>query len=317
MRSTGFALTLLPLAAGVRVPLGLALLPLAAGVRVPITRSASVRMAADKKTDIVTTLRSSLPTLGFGLLATSAASGLVDKVPRFFAGGISAPGTLDVLINVVLLAFAGQYLLKTLGVIGKVDYGGLEGLEVASCAREAGERALAGEVPTRSKDGSYEVATFAGGCFWGTELHFQRIPGVVATCVGYTQGPLAEPTYEQVCSGSTGHTEGLQLYFDPAVVTYELLVEKLLATVDPTALNRVGNDRGTQYRHGIYPHSEAQRAAAARVFEATQATLSQPIVTELKDATVFWPAEGYHQRYLQKGGQSAEKNAPEKVRCYG
>ena len=140
---------------------------------------------------------------------------------------------------------------------------------------------------------------------------------MVATCVGYTQGPLAEPTYEQVCSGSTGHTEGLQLYFDPAVVTYELLVEKLLATVDPTALNRVGNDRGTQYRHGIYPHSEAQRAAAARVFEATQATLSQPIVTELKDATVFWPAEGYHQRYLQKGGQSAEKNAPEKVRCYG
>ena len=183
MRTTAVALTLLPLAAGVRVPLGLALLPLAAGVRVPITRSASVRMAADKKTDIVTTLRSSLPTLGFGLLATSAASGLVDKVPRFFAGGISAPGTLDILINVVLLGFAGQYLLKSFGIIGKVDYGGLEGLEVASCAREAGERALAGEVPTRSKDGNYEVATFAGGCFWGTELHFQRIPGVVATCM--------------------------------------------------------------------------------------------------------------------------------------
>ena len=97
-------------------------------------------------------------------------------------------------------------------------------------ALEAGEHALRGEVPTRTSDG-YEVATFAGGCFWGTELHFQRIPGVVATCVGYTQGAVERPSYEQVCSGTTGHTEGLQLSFDPAVVSYEALCEKLLAVV--------------------------------------------------------------------------------------
>merc|ERR1719460_3563768 len=197
-----------------------------------------------------------------------------------------------------------------------LDYAGLEGREVGSLAREAGEWATADEVPTASADG-LELATFAGGCFWGSELHFQRIPGVVATCVGYTQGRVVKPTYENVCSGSTGHTEGLQLLFDPKVVSYEALCRKLLGTVDPTALNRVGNDRGTQYRHGIYPHSDAQAEVASRCIVEEQGKHARPVVTEVKRAAVFYPAEGYHQRYLQKGGQSAEKNAPEKVRCYG
>ena len=120
-----------------------------------------------------------------------------------------------------------------------------------------------------------------------------------------------------MCSGSTGHTEATQLLFDPSVVPYEYLVKKLLSTVDPTAKDRVGNDRGTQYRHGVYTHSEAQAAAAAAVLADAQGSLGAPIVTELKPAAIFYPAEGYHQQYLQKGGQSAEKNAAEKVRCYG
>lgn len=198
----------------------------------------------------------------------------------------------------------------------EIDYAGLEGLP-GSFAREAGERALAGEVPVQSKDGKYDVATFAGGCFWGTELHFQRMPGVIATAVGYTQGEEDKPTYSDVCTGATGHTEGLQLIYDPKLVSYETLCRKLLSTINPTLRNRVGNDRGTQYRHGVYPHSDAQWQTAERVLKEAQAAYDRPIVTELKRATIFWPAENYHQRYLEKGGQSAAKDAAEKVRCYG
>lgn len=156
---------------------------------------------------------------------------------------------------------------------------------IKSFGREAGEFALQGIIPRISRDG-YEVATFAGearmasllhtpnssphvcpdtdagGCFWGTELHFQRMEGVVATCVGYTQGRLEVPSYDEVCSGRTGHTEAVQLIFDPKETSYRKLCEKLLSIIDPTALNRVGNDVGTQYRHGIYFHSEEQRQAS-------------------------------------------------------
>ena len=132
------------------------------------------------------------------------------------------------------------------------------------------------------------------------------------------------PSYAQVCSGTTGHTEGIQLAFDPEVISYGELCDKLLDVLgyDVTELNQVGNDRGTQYRHGIYPHSDAQEQAAIEALTRCQARFITPektykVVTELKRADIFWPAEGYHQRYLEKGGQSAAKNAPEKVRCYG
>jgi len=232
-----------------------------------------------------------------------------------------------------------------------VDYDALA-REEKSFAGEAAEYALAGAVPTTSKAG-YEVATFAGGCFWGTELHFQRLPGVLSTCVGYTQGDVERPTYGEVCTGGTKHTEGIQLCFDPAVCSYEALCQKLLSTVDSTALNRVGNDRGTQYRHGLYPHSDAQAAVARRCLDAEQVKVGRPVVTELRRAAVFCPAEAYHhaprslpvplplsrrdwqayslqfsrvcpsisvagaERYLEKGGQSAAKDATERVRCYG
>ena len=129
----------------------------------------------------------------------------------------------------------------------------------------------------------------------------------------------------QVCSGTTGHTEGLQLLYDPNVVSYALLCDKLIDTVDSTALNRVGNDIGTQYRHGIYPHTDAQAEEATLALEREQerknkipgAAGMRKVVTEVKRATVFWPAEKRHQRYLQKGGQSAAKDATQDVRCYG
>jgi len=208
-----------------------------------------------------------------------------------------------------------ENLYESVRVTQEIPYELLQN-DPESIGGEAAAWALAGQVPTKTKDG-YEVATFAGGCFWGTELHYQRLPGVVRTCVGYTQGDVEKPTYSEVCTGGTKHTEAIFLCFDPAVCSYEALCEKLLSTVDPTALNRVGNDRGTQYRHGIYPHTDAQAAVAKRVLAAEQGQQSRPVVTEMKRAAVFWPAEPYHQRYLEKGGQSAEENAPERVRCYG
>jgi methionine-S-sulfoxide reductase len=235
-------------------------------------------------------------------------SGATD--PPYFALGACA----------ALVGFFGFQLAKMAG-FGKVDYyDGLEGLEVNSLSSQAAEWALAGEVPVRSKDGQYEVATFAGGCFWGTELHFQRIPGVIATAVGYTQGRTEKPNYAEVGSGVTGHTEALQLLFDPAVVSYDTLCDELFQTVDSTRLNLAGNDIGTQYRNGIYPHSEAQQEAAIAAIMREQAIkqrFNSKVVTEVERAAVFWPAEKYHQRKLQKGGQSAEKGETKSIRCYG
>lgn len=167
----------------------------------------------------------------------------------------------DVVVKALLLGVSTMFLSKSLA---KVDYASLDGVDAPtkSYGKEAGEYAMANEVPSRSKDGVHEVATFAGGCFWGTELHYQRIPGVVATCVGYTQGAVERPNYESVCSGSTGHTEATQLIFDPSVCSYEGLCEKLFSTVDPTALNRVGNDRGTQVRVGRACSQRQRRACA-------------------------------------------------------
>ena len=109
------------------------------------------------------------------------------------------------------------------------------------------------------------IATFAGGCFWGLELAYQRAPGVVKTSVGYTAGADPAPTYETVCSGGTGHTEAVQVYYDPAETTYADLLAVFFDRVDPTTLNRQGNDVGTQYRSGIYYHDEDQKKEAEKV----------------------------------------------------
>eukprot|EP00966_Prymnesium_polylepis_P231296 5352381-Prymnesium_polylepis.1 len=162
----------------------------------------------------------------------------------------------------------GNFLSSLFAVERTVfDYGKLKGLP-ESFAFEAGQQALKGEVAATSSDG-LAIATFAGGCFWGTELQYMRMRGVVATCVGYTQGTLEQPTYSEVCSGTTGHTEACQIVYDPKRCPYELLCAKLFETIDPTVLNRVGNDVGTQYRHGIYPVSAARQPRCGwRLMEA-------------------------------------------------
>ncbi|CAI5734523.1 unnamed protein product [Peronospora farinosa] len=161
------------------------------------------------------------------------------------------------------------------------------------------------------------VATFAAGCFWGVQLAFDRVPGVLETTVGYTHGTVDNPTYRQVCSGQTGHAEAIKVVFDDEKVSYDALLMKFWSIHDPTTLNRQKNDQGTQYRSGIYYHNEGQRDAALASKEEHQKTLSKPIVTEIKEATKFWDAEGYHQKYLEKGGQCADKGCDTTIRCYG
>lgn len=188
---------------------------------------------------------------------------------------------------------------------------------------ELGGLATAGQVPAVSpQKPNLALATFAGGCFWGLELAYQRVPGVEYTAVGYAQGPEENPTYGQVCGGATGHTEAVIVYYDPKECSYESLLDTFFDRVDPTTVNGQGNDFGKQYRTGVYFHSAEQEAVARARFEEEQKKYARPIASELKAATPFWPAEKYHQQYLEKGGrfgqpQDASKGATETIRCYG
>lgn len=169
----------------------------------------------------------------------------------------------------------------------------------------------------------FETATFALGCFWGGELAYMREPGVVGTKVGYTQGEKVDPTYQEVCSGSTGHTEAIQIVFDPDMVSFrrlcELAVDRLSASGSIYLKDQVGNDRGTQYRHGIYYHNEEQRIIAKEILDGITPRVGDGVEcqTELEAASVWYDAEDYHMQYLLKGGQSAKKGATETIRCYG
>ena len=147
-----------------------------------------------------------------------------------------------------------------------------------------------------------DKATFAAGCFWGVEATFRRLAGVKSTRVGYTGGALTNPTYEQVCTDRTGHAEALEVTFDPQVITYHDLLDVFWSNHNPTTLNRQGPDVGTQYRSAIFYHSpeQAQEAQASR--DAAQAHFPRPIVTQIVPASEFWPAEEYHQQYLEKRG---------------
>eukprot|EP00930_Biecheleria_cincta_P048700 TRINITY_DN33977_c0_g1_i1.p1 TRINITY_DN33977_c0_g1~~TRINITY_DN33977_c0_g1_i1.p1 ORF type:complete len:412 (-),score=59.65 TRINITY_DN33977_c0_g1_i1:171-1406(-) len=165
-----------------------------------------------------------------------------------------------------------------------------------------------------------ELATFAAGCFWGVELAFQRIEGVVSTAVGYAQGQREAPTYEDICTGTTGHTEAVRVVFNPEVVSFSELLETFWKRVgnNATTLNRAGNDTGPQYRSGIYFHSVSQEAEGKASIQALQERLGEKVVTELENASPFWLAEDYHQQYLEKGKpQSAAKGCDEEIRCYG
>jgi len=149
-----------------------------------------------------------------------------------------------------------------------------------------------------------EKATFAAGCFWGVEAVFRQIEGVTATRVGYTGGDFKNPTYKDVCSGTTGHAEAVEVEYDPSKVTYEELLEVFWENHDPTTLNRQGPDVGTQYRSAVFFLTPEQQAAAKASKEKLQKNgrYKRPIVTEINPALEFYPAEDYHQQYLEKRG---------------
>lgn len=151
------------------------------------------------------------------------------------------------------------------------------------------------------------TATFAAGCFWGVEATFRQVPGVTDAAVGYAGGHTEKPTYEQVCSKTTGHAEVVQLEFDPARVSYEQLLDVFWNCHDPTQVNRQGPDVGTQYRSAVFYHDDAQRTTAEASKRALDESgkLRRPIATEITAAGPFWRAEEYHQRYLEKHGQAS------------
>lgn len=150
----------------------------------------------------------------------------------------------------------------------------------------------------------HDTVTLAGGCFWCLEAVFRRVRGVLQVNSGYTGGTLENPTYQQVCSGGTGHAEAVRIVFDPALVSYRNLLEVFFAIHDPTTLNRQGNDVGTQYRSAIYFHSQEQESAARAFIGELNASGGWPdlVVTQVAPAGAFYVAEQYHQEYFERNG---------------
>ncbi|HTY36834.1 MAG TPA: peptide-methionine (S)-S-oxide reductase MsrA [Bacteroidota bacterium] len=144
-----------------------------------------------------------------------------------------------------------------------------------------------------------EKATFGAGCFWCVEAIFERLDGVSSVVAGYAGGTKRNPTYEEVCTGETGHAEVAQITFDPAKISYERLLEVFWEAHDPTTLNRQGADVGTQYRSVIFYHDANQKAAAEKSLAAAQKQFDSPIVTEIEPLKEFFPAENYHQDYYK------------------
>ena len=152
---------------------------------------------------------------------------------------------------------------------------------------------------THSNDSLLEIASFGAGCFWCVEAVFENLEGVQSVVSGYMGGHVENPTYEAVCTGSTGHAEIIQITFDPQVIQYETLLDWLWRSHDPTTLNRQGADRGTQYRSAIFYHNDAQREIAEASKASAQKYFNDPIVTEITAASAFYPAENYHQDYYR------------------
>jgi len=145
-------------------------------------------------------------------------------------------------------------------------------------------------------------AIFASGCFWGTQYHFQKAPGVVSTRAGYTGGRVARPTYEQVCTDKTGHAEAVEVVYDPAKTSYEQLARLFFETHDFTQLNRQGPDIGTQYRSALFYMNEEQKKIAQKLIETLRGR-GFDVKTQISPAEKFWPAEEYHQDYYKKKGK--------------
>lgn len=200
----------------------------------------------------------------------------------------------------------------------------LVGLSVVGCQRTEGTTTTGGAAtataatPTRRAVGTdpggvgagtalharegNELAAFAGGCFWGVEDRFRQVPGVVATAVGYTGGHTSSPTYETVCSHTTGHAETVLVEYDPKQVSYQRLLDIFFANHDPTTLNRQGPDHGDQYRSAVFTFSDAQRELVRKTIAREQQKLGKPVVTAVSPIGPFWKAEEYHQQYDEKTG---------------
>jgi peptide-methionine (S)-S-oxide reductase len=184
-----------------------------------------------------------------------------------------------------------QRLILIAAVVLAVGYAWLRGGLVGTLT---GSEVVASAV---SAQAGLQKATFAGGCFWCVEADFDKVRGVVSTTSGYLGGRTANPTYEQVSRGGTGHVEAVEIQFDPAVVSYEQLLDHFWRNVDPFVANRQFCDVGDQYRPEIFVHSDAQRAAAESSRQRVQSRFKQPIVVKITPAATFYPAEAYHQDY--------------------
>jgi peptide-methionine (S)-S-oxide reductase len=187
-----------------------------------------------------------------------------------------------------------QRLILVVAVTLAVGYAWLRGAFV-SPGSDVGTAAMA-----PAATGTYATATFAAGCFWCVEADFDKVQGVVETISGYIGGQVANPTYEQVSFGGTGHTEAVQIRFDPAIVSYGQLLDHYWRNVDPFVAHRQFCDVGTQYRPEIFVHDEAQREAAEASKRQVEARLTGPVVVRISQAGTFYRAEAYHQDYYQK-----------------
>lgn len=161
-----------------------------------------------------------------------------------------------------------------------------------------------------------EIAIFAAGCFWGVQDYFDKVPGVVKTTVGYTGGDVKNPTYEQVCSQKTGHAEATKVEFDPDVVDYAELLRHFFRMHDPTQMNRQGPDVGSSYRSAVFYVDDGQRRVAEDFIAGLERehVFDKPIVTEVTGAGEFWPAEEYHQKFVEKNGYGACHVLPDVVK---
>jgi peptide-methionine (S)-S-oxide reductase len=176
----------------------------------------------------------------------------------------------------------------------------------ASCGQSASKKITPFMATNESMNSTgLDTATFGNGCFWCTEAVFQDLKGVMKVTSGYSGGTVKNPSYREVCTGSTGHAECLQIIYDPKVLSYDELLEVFWKTHDPTTLNRQGNDEGTQYRSVVFYHNEKQKELAEKYKKELNASgaYSNPIVTEITPYTVFYKAEDYHQEYFNLHGE--------------
>jgi len=200
---------------------------------------------------------------------------------------------------VAALAVAGTAAVGLLALSTRASNGEAAMIGNPSCGTHPGN---VGHGTALTPSGRNQVAIFAQGCFWGVEERFRKVPGVVATAVGYTGGHTQNPSYDDVCSHTTGHAEAVLVEFDPGKVSYDELLRFFWQTHDPTSGDRQGPDRGDQYRSAIFTFGAQQQSEALASRDAEQKHLADPITTQIKEAGPFWVAEDYHQQWDEKHG---------------